>query len=162
MSIIIKNKHSIKRKEIMRLFSDIKDKFLIDIVEDHLKVEIGFFENKKIIFVDDEPCFMIFDGDIFFILYGILKFKPNRKYVVVDMGAVEFITSGADLMAPGIIDADNTIQENDHVWICDEQHHKPIATGIALMNGNDMIIEKKGKSVKVIHYVGDKYWNINK
>ena len=95
-------------------------------------------------------------------LYGILKFKPNRKYVVVDMGAVEFITSGADLMAPGIIDADNTIQENDHVWICDEQHHKPIATGIALMNGNDMIIEKKGKSVKVIHYVGDKYWNINK
>ena len=25
-----------------------------------------------------------------------------------------------------------------------------------------MIREKKGKSVKIIHYVGDKYWNLNK
>ena len=26
----------------------------------------------------------------------------------------------------------------------------------------ELIKEKKGKSVKIIHYVGDKYWNLNK
>ena len=156
----IKNKHILKRKEIRLLFNHIKNKFLIDINENHIKVESGFFENRKIIFIDEEPCFMIIDGEIFFILYGILRFKPQHKYVIVDMGAVEYITNGADLMAPGIIDADEEIQKDEHVWICDEKYNKPLATGIALMDGIKMVNEKKGKSVKIIHYVGDKYWNI--
>ena len=42
------------------------------------------------------------------------------------MGAVGFITKGADVMAPGITDADPMIQKDDLVWICDEKHRKPI------------------------------------
>lgn len=162
MSIKIKNKHSLKSKEIKEFFNDVKIKFLVDFYEHNLKVETGFIDGIKIIFIDDDPCFMIIDDTLFFTIQGVMKFKPKEKFVIVDMGAVSFITSGADLMAPGIVNADVDIQKDDHVWICDEQHKKPLATGIAIMNGEEMIREKKGKSVKIIHYVGDKYWNFNK
>ena len=75
------------------------------------------------------------------------------------MGAIKFVINGADIMAPGIVDADNKIKENDQVWICDEKNNKPLAVGIALMTGAQMIIKKKGKAVKIIHHVGDNIWN---
>ena len=79
---------------------------------------------------------------------------------MVDMGAVKFVTNGADVMSPGIVDADENIIEGDQVWICDEEHYKPLAVGIAIMNGKQMISERQGKSVKIIHYVGDVLWNL--
>jgi len=102
---------------------------------------------------------MFYEYKIIFTLNGINIFKPKEKFVVVDMGAIKFITSGADVMAPGIVDADRNIVENDQVWICDEKHHKPLAVGIAIMNGEQMITEEKGKAVKTIHHVGDQIWN---
>jgi predicted RNA-binding protein (TIGR00451 family) len=77
------------------------------------------------------------------------------------MGAIKFVTNGADVMGPGIVDADKGISENDPVWICDEKHHKPLAVGIATINGEQMINKIKGKAVKVIHYVGDNLWNFS-
>ena len=97
---------------------------------------------------------------MFFTLQGLNVYKPREKRVVVDMGAVGFVTKGADVMAPGIVDSDENISEGDHVWICDERHLKPIAVGVALMNGIDMKSNNKGKSVQVIHYVGDMIWHL--
>ena len=92
-------------------------------------------------------------------MYCLSKYKPKQNYVVVDMGAVKFVTNGADVMAPGIVDADENIDEDDQVWICDEKHNKPLAIGIALMSGEQMLKEKQGKAIKTIHYVGDQIWN---
>jgi PUA domain protein len=74
------------------------------------------------------------------------------------MGAVRFVTNGADVMAPGIVDADASIEKGHQIWICDERHHKPLAVGIALLNGNEMISAEKGKAVKLKHYIGDGLW----
>ena len=78
------------------------------------------------------------------------------------MGAVKFVTNGADIMAPGIVDADDTIAVDDSVWICDETHKKPLAVGIALKSGIEMVQQEKGKAVKMIHHVGDELWNLMK
>jgi len=161
MAFRIKNKHNLKRKEIKELFDEINNIFYIGIPDKNLKVEIGNFDDFKIFFIDDDPCFIKIDNMLFLTIKGIMRFKPDEKFVVVDMGAVQFITSGADLMAPGIVNADKDINVDDQVWICDENHKRPLAIGIAIMNGIDMIKEKKGKSVKIIHYVGDKFWNIS-
>lgn len=161
MSVKVKNKHSLKKKEIKKIVREIKNIFPIDFHEKNLKIEIGFFNDVEIIFIDDEPCFMIIDDKLFFTLKGVMKFEPNEKFVIVDMGAVSYITSGADLMAPGIVNADENIRIDDQVWICDEQYNRPLAIGIAIMSGDEMVKEKNGKSVKIIHYVGDKYWNLN-
>lgn len=74
------------------------------------------------------------------------------------MGAIRFVANGADIMSPGIVDADNNIEEGDQVWICDEEHYKPLAVGIALCSGPAMIKENTGKAIQNIHYVGDDLW----
>ncbi len=159
MSPKIKNRHRLKSRDIKNIINELKVSFTGNFIDEKSSIESGEIEGIKIIFVDNEVRFMIYNNRTIFTLYGLYKCKPNENFVVVDMGAVKFVTNGADVMAPGVVDADINISENDQVWICDEQHHKPLAIGIAIMTGEQMISESKGKAVKVVHYVGDKLWN---
>lgn len=154
----IKNRHRLKAKDIKQLQDELKRTFTIDFFNERSSVEKGEFDNQTIILIDGEPCFMFYENKIIFTLHGLEKFKPKQNFVVVDMGAVRFVTNGADVMAPGIVDADLKIVENDQVWICDEIHRKPLAIGIANMTGEQMRNEKKGKAIKTVHFVGDNLW----
>jgi len=111
--------------------------------------------------VDEEIDFMMIEDKVVFTLRGLYKYNPKEHFVVVDMGAVGFVAKGADIMAPGIIDADINIQKNDYVWICDEKNRKPLAVGMALMTGEEMKSKNTGKAIKNIHYVGDELWNLS-
>jgi len=159
MSVKIKNRHRLKTKDIKKLQNELKNTFDSVFFNEKSSVEIGDFEDIRMILIDGEPCFVFHENKIVFTLHGIKKYKPQKNFVVVDMGAVKFVTSGADVMVPGIVDADKDIAENDQVWICDENHHKPLAVGIAIMTGEQMIQEEKGKAIRTIHYVGDRLWN---
>ncbi|MBA3044060.1 RNA-binding protein, partial [archaeon] len=68
--------------------------------------------------------------------------------------------NGADIMAPGVVDADSSVKKNDLVWVRDEKYKKALAVGIALMDAEEMINAKKGKAVLSIHYIGDKIWRM--
>ena len=160
MSIKIKNRHQLKRKEIQSIVDELKQSFTQDFFDENDSVEAGEIEGTRVILIDDEACFMIHNNRIIFTLHGLTKYSPQEQRVVVDMGAIKFVTSGADVMAPGIVDADHNIAEKDPVWICDERHHKPLAVGTALMDGTQMVVEKKGKAIVVIHYVGDTLWQL--
>ena len=160
MSVKIKNRHRLKNREIKEIQNELQNMFNYDFSDERSSVEIGEIEGVKIILVDNEPVFMIHENRIIFTLHGLYRYNPRENFVVVDMGAVRFVTTGADVMAPGIIDADKNIGEGDQVWICDERYHKPLAVGIAIMNGEQMISEDQGKAIKVIHYVGDRLWNL--
>lgn len=155
----VKNRHSLKRKEIRNLQNEIKQKFSSIEFNEKSTVESGDVDGLKLIFIEGVPCFMADQNKIIFTLHGINRYKPKENFVTVDMGAVKFVTNGADVMAPGIVDADKNISEKDQVWICDEQHHKPLAIGIALITGEEMIGNSNGKAIKIIHYVGDTIWN---
>ena len=156
----IKNRHPLKRKEMRELLDKIRETFDHDLFDEKSNVETGDVEEYKLVFIENEPVFMQHENGIIFTLKGLDKLKLQEKFVTVDMGAVRFVTSGADVMAPGIVDADKNIKENQQVWVCDEKHKKPLAVGFALMNGEQMITEEKGKAVKVVHYVGDRLWNL--
>lgn len=160
MSTKVKNRHRLKSRDIRDIQNQLKKTFNHDFFDVKSSVETGEIEGMQLIFVDDEPVFMNHEGETVFTLHGLHKYKPRENFVVVDMGAVKFVTSGADVMAPGIVDADNNIDEDEQVWICDERHHKPLAVGIALMKGEQMARDNQGKAVRVIHYVGDKLWNL--
>lgn len=158
MNFKIKNRYRLKEKDSKKIIDILQKKFNDVNIDKKSSIETGDVENISYIFIDSEPCFFYFEEKIIFTLYGLNKFNPKNKFVVVDMGAVKFITNGADVMAPGIVDADKDIIENDQVWVCDERYRKPLAVGIALMSGEQMIQEKKGKSIRIIHYVGDPIW----
>jgi PUA domain protein len=160
MNIKVKNRHRLKTKEIKEIQNKLQNNFGNTFFDVKSSVETGDVDGIQTIFINQEPCFIIHENQIIFTLHGINRFKPKRNFVVVDMGAVKFVTSGADVMAPGIIDADINIKKDDQVWICDERHRKPLAVGLASMSGEKMISEGKGKAIKVVHYVGDEVWNL--
>lgn len=83
------------------------------------------------------------------------------KCVTVDMGAVKFVVSGADIMRPGIRYIDDGFSKDDYVIIIDEMHKKPLAIGLALFSSDEMKNMNTGKVIKNIHYVGDEFWKIN-
>lgn len=110
-----------------------------------------------LVLADGEPLIMRLDGDIFLTVRGALELHPEKRVVTVDEGAVEFVTNGADVMRPGIVDADTGINNGDLVVVVEENHAKPIAVGRALTAGDDMLGES-GRVVENVHYVGDDLW----
>lgn len=86
--------------------------------------------------------------------------RPTKAFVTVDMGAVKFVNNGADVMAPGIVEADPAIQPGDLVWIRDEKNKVPLAVGEAMVPGAQMPRGPKGKAVKSLHRVGDELWSL--
>jgi len=158
MAVKIKNRHRLKEREVKELSADLQKSFGDDFIKGTGAVDIGSVEEFSVVLIDDHIDFMMEKNKVVFKLQGLMRHQPKTKYVVIDMGAVSFITKGADVMAPGITDADPMIQKDDFVWICDEKHRKPLATGIAMMTGEEMKTKQPGKAVKTLQYVGDRFW----
>lgn len=156
----IRNRHRLQKKAIKKLSIDFAEMF--DITFDFSKstVDFGMVENFEVIIIDNELLGMIIDGISFLTVKGLLRFRPSKRFVTVDMGAVIYVTKGADVMAPGIVDADKDIRVDNLVWIRDQQNLQPLAIGKALMTGPEMVRSSKEKAVKSLHYVNDKLWNV--
>ena len=90
----------------------------------------------------------------------LLAKRPTKAFVTVDMGAIKFVNNGADVMAPGIVEADPGIRPGDLVWVRDERNKMPLAVGEALVPGGEMPRGPKGKAVKSLHHVGDPLWEL--
>jgi PUA-domain protein len=112
----------------------------------------------EVVFVNGEIDAFVIGGRPFLTVRGLLRYQAPRKYVEVDMGAIKFVINGADIMGPGIVDADPSIASGDMVWVRDEKNKRPLAVGEALVAGSEMKVKRPGKAVKSILYVGDKLW----
>jgi PUA-domain protein len=125
------------------------------------KLEVLKTSGRTLILLNGVPVAFCIDKTPFFTVRGAIELNPQRHLVTVDMGAVRFIRNGADVMSPGIVDADETINPGDFVIIIDERHKKPLGVGTALITGSEMIHKTKGKAVRIVHYVGDKIWHVS-
>ena len=158
MAVKVKNRHRLKEREVKELITDLNTRFHGDFFDEKAAVDIGTVEEFTVLLVNDSIDFIMHNNKVVFTLQGLMKYQPTTNFIVVDMGAVGFIVKGADVMAPGITDADSMIQKDDLVWICDEKYRKLLAVGVALMTGEEMKTKKPGKAVKTLHYVGDRLW----
>lgn len=124
------------------------------------KDNVELCENDKgqqFLSLNNTPVFILND-DIVPTLNLILNDNEySLPKVVVDMGAVPFVTKGADVMRPGVVRWDD-FKKGDYVLITDEKYGKPLAVGHALIDSSEFEVVKKGKVIKVIHYVGDNIW----
>jgi PUA domain protein len=122
---------------------------------DAKKVEVAEFEDRNIYFLDELIEFVKDEKDLYPYLGGsYLDFLPK---VVVDMGAIPFVCNGADIMAPGIVEVDS-FQQGSLVVVRDVTHGKALAVGKSIKSSTEIESEKKGKVIKNLHYVGDKFW----
>ena len=157
----VKNKHLLKQKKAKQLIDRLEQQFNESFDISINEIFTGVINGNVFYFVDRVPIAMDIDDHVMMTIRGLLKFQPSNRFVTVDMGAVRFVTNGADVMAPGIVDAEKTIREDMPVWIRDEQHHKPLAIGVALMDGEEMINQSSGKAVRMIHFIGDSIWKMS-
>jgi PUA domain protein len=112
----------------------------------------------KVKLVNKEPYFFFHEKELVPTLKLLLKRNILRS-ITVDMGAVKFVVSGADIMRPGIVEINDGIKAGDAVVIIDVNNKKPLAVGIALFSSGEMKNYKTGRVIKNIHYVGDPIWN---
>lgn len=130
---------------------------------DEAAVETGEFNDRALVLVDNQ-LLGLWDGmDLaaapFLTVRGLLHYRPAARFVTVDMGAVRFVVNGADVMAPGIVEADPALQVGDWCWVRDEKNRQPLAVGRCLVAGAAMP-RGKGKAVKSVHHLGDKLWTL--
>ena len=157
MAIKVKKRNFLKKKKIKQIKSEFGE--YGGLLENKKNVEILEAEPNSFILVDGEPYIIIINDKAFPTLKAALANEINGKTVTVDMGAVRFVTNGADIMSPGIVAADEGIEPGDIVLIVDETHHKPLAIGISLITGEEMVENDSGKAIETKHFVGDEIWN---
>lgn len=155
----IRRRQRLREKEAAALLADLGAKLGGAVLwTDKAAVETAEFLDRQVLLVNNQ-LLGVYDGDSAFLsVRGLLAHKPQARFVTVDMGAVKFVCNGADVMAPGIVEADPALKEGDWCWIRDERNKQPLAVGRALMAGPAMV-RGKGKAVKSVHHLGDKVWN---
>jgi PUA-domain protein len=110
----------------------------------------------NLVLVNKKPLFFLSDNKPVPTLRFLLE-KQILKTVTVDMGAVKFVTQGADVMGPGIAAFDSGVRKDEFVVVVDERNRKPLAVGILLRDVDE--IKEKGKAIRNLHFVGDRIWD---
>jgi len=160
MTLRVRRRTRLRRKEVVEYTERLAAAFGMAVPSDGPPVDEAEAGDLRLLFVGPDAVALLQGDDVLPTVRGLLAYPATRRHVTVDMGAVSFIYNGADVMAPGIVDADPAIQAGDGVWIRDERHGRPLAVGRALLDGPTMVREEKGKAIETIHHVGDDLWSL--
>ncbi len=78
---------------------------------------------------------------------GPHRIPREERVVVVDKFAAESVYVGADLYAPGVLEAEG-VRKGDRVTVVSERGH-PVAVGVAEMDGEEMEERDRGLAVRI-------------
>jgi len=159
--IRLRKRHRMRQKEIAAIASRIESATGSKVFSASDTVDMAEAPGYDAIIVDGKVLAIVLDGTPVLTVRGLLRYGASKRHVTVDMGAVKFVANGADVMGPGVVDADPSIAEGDFVWIRDERNKRPLAIGRALVPASAMLSKMKGKVVASIHFVGDKLWLVD-
>jgi PUA domain protein len=152
----VKSRHHLRSDGVHELRERLAEALGVDVTGDAFEF-VELEDGRDLVLVDGEPTVMYVDGEPFLTVRGANDFPPERRVVTVDAGAVSFVSNGADVMRPGITEADESIASDDLVVIVEETHGKALAIGRALVDGDDLL-GNEGKVVASIHHVGDELY----
>ncbi|GAI41538.1 unnamed protein product [marine sediment metagenome] len=163
----IKQRHFIRSSEIKEIISQIKktyfQSFVDKIFPKKSKVERILIEHGDELIAINNKLSLWKKGKIYIpILSLLLEDNLGLKTIVVDMGAIKFVTNGADIMRPGITKIEPSIKKGDIVRIADETHDRILAVGQATFDAREMEKKTSGKVVKNLHTIKDPVWKFAK
>lgn len=153
-------RHMLREKEVRSILQEIsrkiktEDKQLFESIKQIETIELA---DAKAYLINGKPLLASINEKLIPTLFfeESLSFLPR---IVVDMGAIPYICNGADVMAPGVVHIEGQFNAEDLILVVDVQHNKPLAIGTTLMDSRTMEQTKHGRIVKILHYVGDKFW----
>jgi PUA-domain protein len=156
-----RRRHFLKEKDAKKFLLEVTDKLGTDIerlLGSKVHVELDEVESIEVFIINGRPLISRSDGTLFPTL-TFEEFFFTIPKVVVDMGAVPYVCKGADVMAPGVVAVKGEFEVGNVLLVVDERHDKPLAVGVALFSSEAMKEANRGKTVKTLHYVGDRLWN---
>jgi len=156
----VSSRHHLRSDEVAELESTLDTHLGIELDGDTYELVELDGSPFDLILVDGEPLACYIDDEPFITVRGANVAEPETGAVTVDAGAIEFVSGGADVMRPGIVEADDSISEGDLVVIVEETHGKALAVGRALVDGDEMAGDS-GKVVQSLHHVGDDLYNFD-
>ena len=156
--IRIKKRKRMRGKDIKAISSELEAALGVQVFKEDDPVDMAESSDFNLLFVGNDILGLVYEGRPFLTVRGVIRYKPVNRFVTVDMGAVPFITNGADCMGPGIVEADESISSGDLVWIRDVKNRMPLAVGVSERSGSELTQKKPGKAIKNIHNVGDRLW----
>jgi PUA-domain protein len=150
----VKSRHHLRSDEISRLEDTFTTDFGIEMDADSYERVVFVDAPFEVVLVDGDPAVVSIDGEFAPTVDGANDYPPRTRTVTVDAGAISFVSDGANVMRPGIVEADDAIESGDLVAIVEETHGKTLAIGRAAVSGGEMAGES-GMVVESIHHVGD-------
>ena len=163
----IKQRHFIRKSELTTLKEEILNhydqNFIDQIFPKKSNVELILTESGDTLFaVNNELKLWKSKEGYIPVLTLLLNNRIELKTIVVDFGAVRFVTNGADVMRPGITKIDPSINKGDIVKIEEETKHRALAVGKAMYDASEMESISSGKVVKNLHTIQDPIWQFEK
>lgn len=163
----IKHRHFIQKSQIKELQDEVlnqyDEKFVNQLFPKKARIEVIQTEAGDILYAVNNVLKLWKSKDGFIpVLTLLLNKQVDLKKIVVDQGAIRFVTNAADVMRPGITLIDPTIKKNDIVVIVDENHDRALAIGKAMLDAKDMEEKNSGKVVKNLHTIQDDVWKFEK
>ena len=153
-------KKQLNKNDVEKINNEIAQQFgVVTFFDKKDRLTIADIDHKLFILKDDVILFFYQDGKLIPTLKLLMQ-KTLLKTVVVDMGAVKFVSSGADVMRPGIVELDHALKKDELVVVVDQNHKKPLCVARALFSGEEIFRMKQGKVLKTLHFVGDKIWSL--
>jgi PUA-domain protein len=163
----IKQRHFIRKSELNALKEEILNhydqNFIDQIFPKKSSVELIQTESGDTLFaVNNELKLWKSKEGYVPVLTLLLNNRVELKTIVVDFGAVRFVTNGADVMRPGITKIDPSIKKGDIIKIEEETKHRALAVGKAMFGASEMESITSGKVVKNLHTIQDAIWQFEK
>ena len=160
----VRKRKPVRHKQMRDVERQLTESMGLEVDMSSAFIELAHFEGNDILILDREIVAMnmeIRDSRRWVpTVRGIMFWKPERSWAAVDKGALPFLMNGADCMGAGIHIADPSIDPGGFVWIRDQESGAPLASGIALVDGEEMMEMMKGKAISTVHWIGDELWNI--
>jgi len=169
----VKSRHHLRSDEVREVEGALADGLGVELGADTYELVELQDSEFDLVLVDGEPAVLYYesgadaseessgeeprDREPFLTVRGANEYPPQTRIVTVDAGAVSFVSDGADVMRPGITEADDDIAAGDLVAIAEESHGKVLAIGRAQADGDDMV-GNEGKVVSSVHHVGDELY----
>ncbi len=157
-------RYFLKNKEATAFLENASEKLKVNlkqIFRAKVNVELVETEFAEIFLMNGKPI-LVKAGENVFPTLVFQEFFILAPKVVVDMGAIPHVCSGANVMAPGIVHFEGTFEKGDLVFVVDEKYGKPIAVGEMLYDLETAKKTSQGIVVRNIHFVGDRTWNFIK
>ncbi len=151
----ITSRHHLRSDAVRELEAALATRFGVEFdAERYERVELSD-SDVDVVLVDGEPLVAYFAaGEPSPTVRGANATEPTGHLVTVDAGAVSFVSDGADVMRPGIVEATDDVEAGDVVLVREETHGKVLAVGRSRVDADELLGES-GKVVDSLHHVGD-------